>query len=134
MVQWLRRMERLPPRRLHPRPSMNTSYVAPSTDLETRVAAVWQQVLGIEPIGIHDNFFEMGGDSFIGIQLIAELKKELHADLPVVTLFEAPTVAALAKQLQPNRAAAVFQHSQDRADKKREALDRQRRPGRDRGR
>jgi phthiocerol/phenolphthiocerol synthesis type-I polyketide synthase E len=134
MVQWLQRLERPPRQRLHPRPAINTSYIAPSTELETRVAAVWQQVLGVEPIGIHDNFFEMGGDSFVGIQLITELKKEFHTDLPVVALFEAPTVAALAKQLQPDRAAAVFQHSQDRADKKLEALDRQRRPGRDRGR
>ncbi|MEA2692363.1 MAG: hypothetical protein QOJ16_1750, partial [Acidobacteriota bacterium] len=108
------------------RPEVETVYIAPGSALEQRIAAVWQRVLGIDSIGIHDNFFELGGSSLTGVQLIAELKKALGVDVPSVSIFEAPTVAALARLLAPKEAGPAFGHAQERARKKQEVLERQR--------
>jgi acyl transferase domain-containing protein len=111
----------------HPRPHVNSVYTAPTNDLERTIAAIWQRVLRIDQVGIHDNFFELGGDSLISIRLIAELKKELKVDIPTVGLFEAPTVAALASYVGAEQAApASYQHSHDRAEKKKAVIGRQR--------
>ena len=103
-------------------------------DLERRIAAVWQRVLGIEQVGANDNFFELGGTSLAGIQLVTELKRELGIEIPTVTIFEAPTVAALARHLRPPEdAETATQRAESRADKKRQALAarrRERRPAR----
>ena len=100
--------------------------MAPGNDQERRVAAVWRRVLGIDEIGVHDNFFELGGTSLSGVQLIAELKKELGVDVPAVSIFEAPTVAALVRLLAPKEAGPAFDHAAERARKKQEVLERQR--------
>ena len=83
------------------RPELETAYVPPSSEYEQRVAAIWQQVLGLEQVGIHDNFFDLGGNSLVGVQVIAKVKKEFKVQLPTVALFEAPTVRALAQYLMP---------------------------------
>jgi acyl transferase domain-containing protein/acyl carrier protein len=122
-----------PARAEHPRPEIKNPYVAPVDDLERDIAAIWQRVLGIEQIGLHDNFFELGGDSLIGIKIISELKQELQVDIPAVRLFEAPTVSSLAKYVRKEpEAQSSFQHNRARADKKREATERQRRLGQER--
>jgi acyl transferase domain-containing protein len=106
------------------RPRGQGTFVAPGDELETRVARVWQRVLGIAEIGIHDNFFELGGTSLSGIQLVSELKRELGVEIPSVSIFEAPTVSALARRLRPREAGApaAFDHSRERARQKREGL------------
>ena len=78
------------------RPALSTDYVAPSDEFEQQIIGSWQQVLGIEQIGIQDNFFELGGHSLMGTQLISRLRHTFQVDLPLATLFEAPTVAELA--------------------------------------
>ncbi|MBV9788718.1 MAG: SDR family NAD(P)-dependent oxidoreductase, partial [Chloroflexi bacterium] len=101
------------------RPQLTNPFVAPETELEQQIAKIWQQVLGIERIGVHDNFFELGGTSLSGIQLVAELKKRLQTDIPTVSIFEAPTVRSLAKYLNPERDdQSTLQRSLDRADRK----------------
>ncbi len=84
------------------RPALNTTYVPASNDYEKKIAAIWQEVLGINKIGIHDNFFDLGGNSLIGLQVISQIRKVLECELSTVALFEAPTVSALAKYLQPD--------------------------------
>jgi len=69
--------------------------VPPGDELERQIALIWQQVLGIEPIGIHDNFFELGGHSLMGTQLVSRLRHAFQVNLPLAKLFEAPTVAKL---------------------------------------
>ncbi|GHO80004.1 hypothetical protein KSD_77750 [Ktedonobacter sp. SOSP1-85] len=86
------------------RPELATTYVEPRTDLEKRVARIWQALLGIEHIGIHDNFFELNGDSLLATQVVAHLRKELHIELPLRTLFETPTIAGMAQQVEQLRA------------------------------
>jgi hypothetical protein len=84
----------------HPRPTLGTSYAAPSSDLERKIASVWSDLLGIAEIGVNDNFFELGGNSLIGIELVRRLQKTLDAEhLPSRILYEAPTISSLAKHL-----------------------------------
>jgi acyl carrier protein len=103
----------------HERPAVAGDYVAPSSDLEYRIARIWQHVLGIKEVGIHDNFFELGGSSLSGIQLVAELKKELGIDIPAVSIFEAPTIHALVAYVHPgSNGQSALQRSVARAERK----------------
>ena len=80
----------------YPRPNLRNAYVVPSNDVEQSIAQFWQKFLGIEPIGIHDNFFALGGDSLVGSILINQLRDHFQIDIPVRRLFEHPTIAELA--------------------------------------
>ncbi|WP_152547948.1 non-ribosomal peptide synthetase, partial [Photobacterium galatheae] len=75
------------------------SYRAPRNPLETQLCQVWQQVLGVERVGIDDNFFRLGGDSIQAIKLTAAMRARLDVDVPLATLFEQPTVAGLSVSL-----------------------------------
>src|SRR5581483_9067087 len=70
----------------------------PPGDYEQRIAEIWCNVLGVEHVGLHDNFFDLGGNSLIALQVLAHLKKTFQVQIPAVALFEAPTVSALARQ------------------------------------
>src|SRR5262249_31353886 len=83
-------------RRKHPRPSLSTEFVAPRNDIESKLVEIWKETLSVEEIGIHDNFFEVGGDSLLATQLILRLGESFNVDLSLRTLFQAPTVANLA--------------------------------------
>jgi acyl transferase domain-containing protein/acyl carrier protein len=83
---------------LHPRPKLGNDYVPPRTKLEETIANIWQQVLGIEAIGIYDNFFDLGGHSLLATQVISQMRKAFIVELPLRELFsESPTVAHLAE-------------------------------------
>ena len=82
------------------RPEISTVYVAPRSEMEKTVAGVWQEILGIEKVGIHDDFFELGGDSLNIVQLNGMLKKQLKRDIPVAVLFRYLTVHAFVQYLQ----------------------------------
>jgi acyl transferase domain-containing protein len=85
-----------PPSHQHRRPArIRTPFVAPSTELERSVARIWQEILGIEPVGVDDNFFDLGGDSLIATQAMAQLKRELGMEIPVVSLYEGVTIRFL---------------------------------------
>jgi amino acid adenylation domain-containing protein len=106
----------------HERPAVSSSYMEPGDEVERRIAAIWQRVLGIDRVGIYDNFFELGGTSLNGVQLVAALKKELNVDIPLVSIFEASTVAALTKYLRPGSDRAVFERVQNRTERKKQVL------------
>jgi len=82
------------------RPALATAYVAPSTATEQTVAALWQDLLGLDQLGIHDNFLELGGHSLLAGQLVGRLRETFAVDLPIRALFEAPTVATLAERIE----------------------------------
>jgi acyl transferase domain-containing protein len=92
-----------PVRKVHPRPSFGTAYVEPSTDTEQTLADLWQDLLGVAPVGLHDNFFEFGGHSLLAIQLISQVRMLLECELSVQNLFDKPTVANLAAQIDALR-------------------------------
>jgi acyl transferase domain-containing protein/thioesterase domain-containing protein/aryl carrier-like protein len=78
------------------RPSLGTSFVAPRTPLEQELSELWSQLLGVTSIGVHDDFFELGGQSLIAVRLFSRIRKRYRVDLPLSTLFEAPTIAQCA--------------------------------------
>jgi acyl carrier protein len=78
----------------------NTDYVAPETEFEEIISAIWSEVLQIEKIGVHDNFLELGGNSLAAIRITSRLKDAFDFDLPLNTIFEKPTVARLAEHIE----------------------------------
>jgi amino acid adenylation domain-containing protein len=88
----------------HARPSLETAYVAPRNEVERRLAAMWQQVLGIEEIGIHDSFFELGGHSLLATQLVGRVRDAFQVRLPLRRLFEMPTIAGLSALIETEKA------------------------------
>ncbi|HEX8459641.1 MAG TPA: amino acid adenylation domain-containing protein, partial [Pyrinomonadaceae bacterium] len=86
------------------RQSLRRTTVAPRTPLEELLANIWAQVLGVRSIGVHDNFFELGGHSLLATQVISQLRESLRVEVPLHLLFETPTVAGLAEQVERLRA------------------------------
>jgi SAM-dependent methyltransferase/acyl carrier protein len=81
-------------------------YVAPRTAAEAELARLWGEVLGVEQVGVHDNFFtELGGHSLLATQLVSRIRDHFQIELPLRRVFEAPTVAGLAE--------ALVQHPQE---------------------
>jgi amino acid adenylation domain-containing protein len=78
----------------------DTTAAAPRNETERRVAAIWSEVLGIAPIGIHRNFFDLGGHSLLAVRVISRVRGQFPVELPLSALFEAPTIAALAEQVE----------------------------------
>jgi len=85
---------------------VETEFVAPSTPLEQQIAQVWCDVLDVERVGVHDNFFDLGGYSLLIVQVVSRIRETLGAELPFRTLFEAPTVAELASRVDTALLAA----------------------------
>ena len=85
------------------RPDQSVKFVAPRTPIEQQIADIWTQVLRLEQVGVHDNFFEFGGHSLLATQVISCLRQAFGVELPVRTLFEAPTVADLGARLETVR-------------------------------
>lgn len=75
--------------------AQETTLIAPRDAIETRLARIWEELLGVHPIGVTDNFFELGGDSLLGTHLFARVEEDFAKQLPVGTLFEAPTIKKL---------------------------------------
>jgi amino acid adenylation domain-containing protein len=89
------------------RPELDESYVAPRGAVEEQVAAIWRQVLGVERVGVHDNFFDLGGHSLIATQVVSRLCDAFALELPLRQLFESPTVAGLAAAVVRRQAEAA---------------------------
>ncbi len=104
----------------HDRPELDTAYVAPQTAIEETIARVWQETLRVSTLGTLDNFFDLGGTSLIALKIVSRLKKELGVDVPLVSMFEAPTIAALARSLSGTPAVDRFEESQQRGAARRE--------------
>lgn len=105
---WREDLERSAPREAaagpaFERPSLSSSFEEPRTPLERDLAAIWRELLGVEKVGVRDDFFELGGQSLIAVRLFAKVKKKHGVELPLSVLFEAPTIegcaAILARKL-----------------------------------
>ncbi len=88
---------------LHARPNLRNPYVPPSTDTERRLAEIWQRLLGLQEVGIHDSFFDLGGNSLLATQVTARVRDTFGVDLPFPILFELSTPAALAERIDQLR-------------------------------
>ena len=85
-----------------------TPYVAPRTDVEARLAAIWQDLLGIPEVGVDDDFFDLGGDSLVVVAMVGRICQRFGTELPLGALAEAPTVAGLARFVAAGTDAARF--------------------------
>jgi NAD(P)-dependent dehydrogenase (short-subunit alcohol dehydrogenase family)/acyl carrier protein len=88
---------------------LSTPYVEPRNEVERVVAAAWQDLFGIQVMGVNDNFFEADGHSLLAIQIVARLAKDIGVKLPVNAMFESPTIAQIAERI----AAASAQSTDD---------------------
>ena len=122
----------------HPRPDLVTAYVPPAGTTQQAIAEVWSDLLGVESVGADDNFFELGGSSLIGMEVMARIRRRLSVeDLAPHTLYEAPTVAALARHLaatgdvepEASTAAAGADDERARSEQRRRGLRRGRAHG-----
>jgi acyl carrier protein len=85
------------------RGTLDTTGTPPRTPVEAEVARIWAEVLGIDDVGVHDNFFELGGHSLLAAQIIYRLRAVFLVELPLPSLFEAPTVAGVAAVVEQAR-------------------------------
>jgi amino acid adenylation domain-containing protein len=83
----------------HETTELQSPFVAPRTATEEVLASIWSQILGVERVGIEDNFFDLGGHSLIATRVVSRIREAFKADLRVRKLFEAPTVARLAAEV-----------------------------------
>jgi amino acid adenylation domain-containing protein len=83
------------------------TYVAPRTPMEEMLASIWSELLRVERIGIHDNFFAIGGHSLVATQVITRVRSVFNIELPIRRLFEAPTIAGLAVAVVQEQASQV---------------------------
>ncbi|MEP7124114.1 MAG: amino acid adenylation domain-containing protein [Byssovorax sp.] len=89
------------------RPELASDYAAPSTADEHALAAIWEEILGVEPVGANDDFFELGGDSLLAVRVVVRAREALGRDLALQSLFETPTVKGLSQRLGAAASAGV---------------------------
>ncbi len=94
-----------------PKTSGQTSsgYVAPRTSTEQKLAEIFKEMLGLERIGVEDNFFELGADSLTAVQLLVEIETQFSTQLSLLSLFDAPTIANLAREMDDADASDPFE-------------------------
>jgi len=82
------------------RPALAEAFIAPRTPTEKSLASIWTKLLGINRVGINDNYFELGGDSLLATQLVSQVRRVFEVELPLVDLFQHPTLAELAASIE----------------------------------
>ncbi|WP_346830056.1 non-ribosomal peptide synthase/polyketide synthase [Pseudomonas abietaniphila] len=96
-------------RKALPEPQLQQrAFEAPLVGVESELAELWQDLLGVEQVGRQDNFFELGGHSLLGIQLVAQIRRDLKLELPLRALFETPVLADLAHYLNTRAERAAI--------------------------
>ena len=80
-------------------PARSTRRLPPRTETEQRLAAIWQEVLRVERIGVNDNFFDLGGHSLLATQVISRAREAFGLNVALANLFDSPTVAGLAVRI-----------------------------------
>jgi amino acid adenylation domain-containing protein len=113
---------------------LDAPYAPPESRAEQELAALWREVLEVARVGLDDNFFDLGGNSVLMIQLHDRMRRELGAEVSIVELFRRPTVRSLARSLETEEAAPSFHASEERARRQALAMQRQRRAQEDRRR
>jgi len=107
----------------HARPELRTAFVAAENETERTIATIWQSLFGITELGVHDNFFDLGGDSLLLLQVQARIRELLEVSLSVAEMFQHPTIEALAQRLsRPAPDSTRIEAAQDRAQLQRAAL------------
>jgi thioesterase domain-containing protein/acyl carrier protein len=92
---------------------LSAAHVEPRTDAERRLAQIWQEVLGLDRIGVHDDFFAVGGHSLLAVRMMVQARAAFGAALPVAAVFLAPTIAELAERIEAERRGEIETGSQE---------------------
>jgi acyl carrier protein len=108
------------PETKYERPDLDTEYEAPTSETEIVIAVAWAKSLGLERVGANDDFFELGGDSLLAIQFMGELNSTFKVDIGVQTLFDAPTVAGLAREVEIRKVLVANPQPDGDSDEERE--------------
>lgn len=112
------------------RPEMEQNYEPPATPMEENLAEVWGELLSISAVGVHDNFFDLGGDSILCAQVAEMLNQKFHIQLDVVVLFQYPTIRLLADNLSKIKDNSYSINEVQNRGRRRQVLERRRiRPG-----
>ncbi|ARV58895.1 hypothetical protein BZZ01_09850 [Nostocales cyanobacterium HT-58-2] len=104
------------------RPDLEVAYVEPSTELEQALAQLWQETLQLEKVGIHDNFFDLGGHSLLLLQVHSKLCRQFERDITVLEMFQYPTIKSLVNHLSQGK--NQLQQSDKQIEKLKEGRDR----------
>ena len=96
------------------RPELVQEFILPQNELQESVSRLWSKILKIDKIGIDDNFFDLGGDSLLSVQLVMLLEKEMKIEIPVVKFFQYPTIRNFADYIE--RKHTPQQHSQNKLE------------------
>jgi amino acid adenylation domain-containing protein len=86
-------------------PKSAETSLAPQTELERSIAAIWRDLLRVDSIGVDENFFDLGGHSLLAVQIVSRLRKQLNLIMPVAGVFQYPTIRLLANALRPGGGA-----------------------------
>ena len=100
--------DRTVPRPNKARPRLDNPFVAPRTPVEEALVSIWAQVLKLDQVGIHDNFFDLGGNSLLANQVISRVISAFQVKVPLDALFRSPTAADMA--------VAIIQYQAERID------------------
>ena len=115
------------------RPDLAVGYAPPENELQRKIAEIWKELLQMDEVGIHDNFFDLGGHSYLMFEVHRRLAESFGRELSMVRLFQHPTVAALARFLsREDGAADSFAESERRGEGRRESMTRKREGRRER--
>jgi acyl carrier protein len=98
------------------RPELERSFVAPRTPAEELLAEIWAEVLKVERVGIHDNFFDLGGHSLKATQVVSKIRGTLQVEIPLRDLFENPTVAELALKIEHSASSKIEELARNLAE------------------
>ncbi|MEP7010534.1 MAG: amino acid adenylation domain-containing protein [Acidobacteriota bacterium] len=88
-------------------------FVAPRTPVEEVLAILWGQALGVESIGVHEDFFDLGGNSLLATRLISRMRETFHVDVSVRRMFESPTISGIAQDLESDLRTGLIQAAPD---------------------
>lgn len=103
----------------HEHSDLAASYVGPRSETENVITQIWQQVLDVKKLGIHDNFFDLGGHSLLMVQVYNKLREAFHKDVPMVELFRNPTIATLSGYFSGDAATVPsLKKTQERASRR----------------
>lgn len=92
------------------RQEVEATFVSPRNELECTIAQIWQDILGIQPIGVQDNFFELGGHSLLATQIISRCRQAFGVEISLQSVFETPTIAALASTITTSQNQGTQEH------------------------
>ena len=100
------------------RPALAEAFIEPRTPAEKSLASIWTRLIGINRIGINDNYFELGGDSLLATQLASQVRNVFEVELPLVELFRHPTLAEMATSIEE----AIIEQMEEISDEEAEQL------------